>query len=213
MFSHLIPFDWPLLSLCMTIGCFQWCRPQTSGRPGLSWGAISLHPEGHSFIKLLFILEHLLSHSCRISKVFFSLFGVISTVFWSALNFMFSLCGMCVCVWSVCVNAGTHKHIQSTTSAGGPCLAPHLRRLSWWWCVQQAAGLPGPVHSPNPASPLPEKCWDSRRASPHPAYMWAVGFWTQGLMLVADTLPIEPSPHPRSAFIFISHFLYLVFFF
>lgn len=147
--SGAIPFVWPLLSRCTTIGCFQWCRPQTSGRSGLSWGTISLYPKGRSFTKLLFILFLILSYSShfwRISKVFFFFLHftvVISTVFWSAFIFMLSLCRMCLSVW-------VQAHTNTFRAQSQVVVLPlHLTwdRLSWWWRVQQAAGLQGPVRS------------------------------------------------------------------
>lgn len=78
---------------------------------------------------------------------------------------------------SVCVSAGTHRHIQSTTSGGGPCLAPHLRQAVLVVACTAGGGPARACAFSNPAFPLPEKCWDSRRALPHPACMWVVGFW------------------------------------
>lgn len=131
---------------------------------------------------------------------------VISTVFWSAFIFILSLCRVCLSVW---VQAHTNTfRAQSQVVV----LALHLTwdRLSWWWRVQQAAGLQGPVHS------LILRSLSLRSAGTpegHRHTLLICGRWDFDIMLVADTLPTEPSPHSRSAFIFISHFPYLVFFF
>lgn len=164
----------------MTISCFQWFRPQTSGRSGFSWCAISLYPKGHSFTKLLFIVFLILSHfshSWRIAKVFylFFLFFALYSCDFHCLLVSIHFYVIFVQGVSVCVSAGTHKHIQSTTSGGGSCLAPHLIQAVLLVACTAGSRPARACEFSNPAFPLPEKCWDSRRASPHPAYMWAVG--------------------------------------